>query len=586
MDVNTDTQQCLFGTATLADLKHWLETLPRTDYDEYFDKLSDVCNEMSHLKINLPLALQLLDEIRFHLHRHCTKLSHHYLHQSIDLPPSISKTAQQANQLWSVLGDAFMAHIEQEPGIADKISDGELIKPQKAAITFLHRAIYCQQQILLQNILLYRSDTKNQWQTMHQRYALSALHNINEHRINDPINQERPISCITDLYASICLLRVCNCNQLNQLEILNLWQFMQKFSVMIELKVDGESPYSVDLKSDLPPIRTQYLPINGGTLTLSYHALIEEIGKVHAGEQSDISLNKRLRNHTLRALSGEVSRTLPRHISQNVVQIAFGLHNSWLAFSHRRSLDGMTHHLNHHENTLADGENIYLKAKRESFLKDDWNGIYDKKLSNQANFESEAIMAEIKRSQIKEENTDTTEPTLFDAGVVEHSATGFCLKMSLPVPTPLQNGELVVLREQHDDMYVIGAVRWVRSETKNIIFGLEIISPSASCFGARMIPNKGNIKDERFSQCLLLPAIPALKLQPRVLLPSIPFMNGGKLQLLRDEYEIIIKLVENEQSSFSYSVFSFDDLDDIMNLIPTIGERLKSNDQRLGSLFV
>ncbi len=408
---------------------------------------------------------------------------------------------------------------------------------------------------------------------------------INEHRINDSLRLEHPISCITDVYAAICLLRIANCNQLNQLEIMTLWQFIEKYAVLIEITTDPSGDYSVSLDRDNPPIRNK--SISGkDSYTIYYKDFVNRIDKNEQDDSNKIVLNQRLKQHVLRSLSGNIERVMPRHDSSKTVQIGVGLNNSWLAFSHHRNLDDMTRHLNEKSNALVDDNNPMFAAKREQFLHDSWDGYHQQELSDKACFQSESIIAAIRHAQTSAMPSEYQEPELFDVIVMEHSAKGFCLKITLPLSTVIKNGDVLVLREHHDDQYLLCAIRWVLNDDDHILFGVEIIAPSAACFGARMLPNIGVIGNVLFSECLLLPEIPALKLKSRLLLPSATFAGEGKVQLLRDELEMIIKLNDVEQASFGYSIFNFTDLDDVMQRMPIIGLRIKSNDKSLSKLFI
>lgn len=573
----------IFGALSLADLKYWLANLHRTNHEEYTNQLVHACDDIAKSKIANTLALQLLDEIRGHVFSFAKELSHSFLHQSIDLPKESHTASQHYIQLWQHLGDAYFEHAQNDSCFKRTTDDTH--KPEKSSITCLHRAIHSKQQILLCNILLYRNDEPGQWKSFHDRFSLSLQYNINEHRINDPLNPERPISCITDLYVSICLLRIANCNQLNQLEILTLWNFVQKYSVLIDIDREGASHYRIDFGKDIPPIIASKVNDQKTTLSLNFHELIKEIDKSSDGEKHDILLSVRLREHLKRALSTDITRKMPRHETLGYVEIAIGLSNAWLSFSHKRNLNSMTHFLNERIDSFENDANIFLKAKRETILKDNWDTNY-KDSDAKGTFDAEKVVREIESLHKSTLNNKSEEPKLVVAEMLEHSATGFSLSLSRPLKHPLRNGDILAMREKNDDRFVVAVIRWIRSDAQKVIFGAEILSPNAACFGARAIPSKGSISEEYFLNCLLLPEIPALKQPAKVLLPSIPFLKGNKVQLLRDDLELIVKLKNSEQSSFSHSLFTFEEIDDPMQRIPIIGKRVNANDPAIGVLFL
>ena len=577
-----------YGEASLASLTLWLDQQHRANSDDYFRALLRACQDTQHCHhIKLSLGLALLDELRNAIYELNTRFSHQYLNQSIDLPIGARRAADDAAILWQTLGDAYFEFAQRDRGMQGATEDGEPIKPAKDAVACLHRSILCQQQILLQNILLYRLDSPGQWQDLHQRYHLAVLRHINEHRLNDALNSERPISCMTDLYAAICVLRVCNSNQLNQLEIANVWQFLQKFAVLIELHPKSQQTlYAIDMDSDLPPIRRQQLSDAQHIVALDYQALLAEINNIEQGGSGEVSINKRMRTHLQRSLSGEVTRGMPRHPSQGHVDIAIGLPDTWYTFAHHRSLDDITRHLNRQAALLEDSDNPFLKAKRETVLKDAWDDIKHGELNEHAEMASLDIINEIRQASLNNKQVVDTEAKLQRAEVVEHSATGYCLNLPLPLNKPIKNGEIIAIRENEDDIYMLGTIRWLRSDQESVTFGLEVISPAAICFGARFIPSKGNINMEFFTFGLYLPDIPRAGKTPKLLLPSVPFHEGCKVQLLRDDLEILVRLNSNIQSTFSHSLFEFSSIDDPLGRIPNIGMRVGMDDEKVTALLV
>lgn len=575
---------CCFGETDLASLKHWLEQQHPTDADNYFSALSNACRDIEKLDtLRASVAVSLLDELRPAIHRHTTRLANLFLHQSIDLPLAARRAADQTATLWQLLGDAYFSVTQRDRGILGESIDGILIKPSKEALTCLHRSLLCQQQILLQNILLYRADSPGQWHAFHHRFALALRRGIHETRVNDSSNHERPISCMTDVYTSLCVLRVSNCNQLNQLEIMQLWQWLQKFAVLIELKKSvHDSIYKVNLDSDLPPLRVFNASDKEQLFAIEDLALLDEL----ATTNDDVSLTPRLKEHVQRALNGDITRSMPRHKSHGHVDIAIGLVDTWHTFSHRRSLDDMTRHLNRQTALYEDENNPFMKAKRETFLIDAWNIEGHAHTNAHAEVASMHIVDEIRRASLDSKGVADITQSLTRAETLEHSARGFCLSIPLPLSKAIKNGDLLAIREHEDDMFVVGCIRWIRSDQEAIVFGVEVLSPNAICFGVRHIPSKGDIHREIFSFALLLPAIPKTGQAAGLLLPRAPYHPGSKVQLLRDELELLIRLEDDLQSTFSHSLYSFVDIEDPMARIPEIGQRVKSYDSQIKALLV
>ncbi|MDC6700787.1 hypothetical protein OEZ73_27265, partial [Leclercia adecarboxylata] len=117
-----------------------------------------------------------------------------------------------------------------------------------------------------------------------------------------------------------------------------------------------------------------------------------------------------------------------------------------------------------------------------------------------------------------------------------HSPGGYCLAWDGEVPSQLQAGELLGLRDGNAQTWSIALVRWIRQvRGGNTQMGVELIAPQAQPCGLRL-PRKVHQGSE-YLRALLLPEISAISQPATLIAPRLPFQEGHKVQINRNGEE-------------------------------------------------
>jgi hypothetical protein len=102
---------------------------------------------------------------------------------------------------------------------------------------------------------------------------------------------------------------------------------------------------------------------------------------------------------------------------------------------------------------------------------------------------------------------------------VDESATGLHVTRSLNQPgSRFGSGQLVAARPDNAKQFLLGWVRWVHVDAANILHAGAHIFPGTPQVAA--VRNRSSaLSAEKFRPAFLLPAVPALKLPSRIILP-------------------------------------------------------------------
>ncbi len=141
--------------------------------------------------------------------------------------------------------------------------------------------------------------------------------------------------------------------------------------------------------------------------------------------------------------------------------------------------------------------------------------------------------------------------------VVNFSAGGYCLRWDSDETSRAQIGELIALYEKIiEDNYEwrIGIIRWMQfTREHGLEIGVQIISPAVNSASAS---RKNRPNDAPFN-CLVLPAVKALKQPSTVVLPAHAFRIGDRIIVKMDDKQCEIALNAIKEHSGAFTQFHF-----------------------------
>jgi hypothetical protein len=142
------------------------------------------------------------------------------------------------------------------------------------------------------------------------------------------------------------------------------------------------------------------------------------------------------------------------------------------------------------------------------------------------------------------------------------------------VPSSLQAGEILGVREQSNHPWSVAVVRWIRQvRNRYTQVGIELLAPRAAPCGIRLIQKIGNSSE--YLRGLLLPEISVINQAATLITPRLPFQSGSRILLLHDGREDQGTLSRKVSATGSVSQFELKlqnaDLASASNNLPEAG---------------
>jgi hypothetical protein len=124
------------------------------------------------------------------------------------------------------------------------------------------------------------------------------------------------------------------------------------------------------------------------------------------------------------------------------------------------------------------------------------------------------------------------------------------------LPGDIKAGDIVGLKEEEHNEWVIAVIRWVsRLNNARTLIGLELLSPRAIAYGAS-IHQKGE-DNEAPMRVLLLPEIKLVGQPQTLITPRTSFKERQKVTLGTSSEACSIQLLRHITSTGSFSQFEF-----------------------------
>jgi len=561
-----DLQYLTLGSDQPKRLQAWVDDLPLMNMGETSRQLYQFIQELNRLQIPFQQRFILLEIARPVILHVCRSLGKHYLNQSLVLPEKSRRVASLAQALQNHLAAGYKLVAVQ--GIS-RINDRDGRRTVTAAI---HRAITAMTDSLVRSFQLYFPVTRNLWLELHQLYLLAEMHDLATREVGDSDFESIESSSVTDAYARALLLATAKPNQLRQQEVALVFRATETWSALIDIKPAGEDAdlFVFDLQMDRPPTyRTHASVAPGNTRYIDARILVGKLAQVVAGsttQEFDVpdGMADNLLVHLQQAWGALTERSFKRLGQTGPIDISLGLTGLHATLSDGVDFDQMMR--GRSLQVLAHGaeENPFLSSKPASFASDrprapreddPWSRAYDGGGHRMADDASVAdvdfsrITNALTQEQAKGEKKTGAEH--FTCQKVNASPGGYCLEWTGATPAALRTGEMVGVRELGQNEWAIGVVRWVKQlASQGAQFGVELLAPRATPSGVRVLRKTGDVGS--FMRALLLPALNAIGQPSTLLVPSVGFHSGAKVELVAsgDTSRILLGRKVNGTASF------------------------------------
>lgn len=528
-----------FCDTTPKAFRVWVEQLPMANIGETSRQLYHAIIELNHLFTAPQQRLQYLELVREKIHFVCNELSRHFLGLAVALPEKQRKIANLAQALQLHLASGYKLCI------LEFLDNGGLEKNRKQIATVVHRAISELGFTILRSHQLYCPSPAQSWLECHRLFRFANRNKLGSLQIDDDTLQYRRSSSVADSYKRVLLLGCARPNQLRQPELIQAYELFENWTDFTTFGTGTtcESLFVVNMENDTPPVYRSLLSQQPGEESLDFDtrdlsAKVSETLQArrnHTDSAGDLQIpakvNDTLLTHLSQALGILAKRNFNRVASEGTLEICVGLTAAHYFIAGEKTFtEFVSGNDAHHEEG-----NLFLREPRKDA--DPWAGAHDagpndtphQRPDTPINFRDTNGTAP---THIAERNI----PDSHHAWLINTSPGGYCVAWESAIPKILQAGELLGVREQSSHPWSVAIVRWIRQiKNQGTHVGIELLAPSASPCGVRLIQKIGN--NSEYLRGLLLPEISVVNQSATLITPRLPFQSGSQISLLHDGRE-------------------------------------------------
>lgn len=318
------------------------------------------------------------------------------------------------------------------------------------------------------------------------------------------------------------------------------------------------------MEQDAAPIYKSLIQpeqISGDCFGLDTIALSEAIserlnrrtGKQVGDSDLDVPINvsDNLLTHLSQALGNLTKRNFKRVNTRGDLQVSVGLTAAHYFIAGEKTFKQFI--TSGEPPAQEDDNNLFLKQARRR--NDAWADAHDAGPSTE--FSSSADTPITFRGAGGSAHLDddrTSLPKTYRTPLVNTSPGGYCVSWEGEMPPSLQAGEVLAIREQSSHPWSVAVVRWIRQlRNQGTQIGIELLAPSASPCGVRLIQKVGNSSE--YLRGLLLPEVTVIGQPATLITPRLPFQQGSRIVLRQGDREDNGQLSKRISATGSISQF-------------------------------
>lgn len=549
-----------FCDATPKAFKDWVRSLPMANVGEASRQLYHAIIELNHMFIAPQQRLQLLELIRPKIHFVCNELSRHYLGLAIALPEKQRKIANlsQALQLHSANGYKLC--------VLELLDNGGVDRNRKALATACHRAISELGETIVRAHQLYCPSPAGSWLECHRLFRFAHRNKLAELSVDDDTLTHRRASTVADSYKRLLLLGCARPNQLRQNELTQVYSLFETWTgeATCGLDQNGDTLFVVNMERDMPPVYRSLLQqdLNADCFGFDTRELSEKIAEyLHARSQRrqanaeppiplSAAISDTLLAHLSQALGILTKRNFNRIASEGTLQVCVGLSAAHYYISGQKTFGEFVFG----NESYHPEENRFLGPSRHK--EDAWAGAHDAGPGEDRMRCADTPITFRTRggAAASADETSRNAPKTHQTTLVNTSPGGYCVSWEASVPPSLQAGEVLGVREHVSHPWSVAVVRWIRqAKNQGTRVGIELLAPSASPCGVRLIQKVGNSSE--YLRGLMLPEISVVNQAATLITPRLPFQTGSRISLLHDGREDHGQLAKQVATTGSISQF-------------------------------
>ena len=534
-------------------LQQWVDALPVMNMGETARQLYEFIQELNRLQLDSRQRFQLLEIIRPSILLVCDSLQKHYLNQALVLPEKARRVASLAQALQGHLANGYkLVAVRGMRKVKDKAV-------RRAVAISVHRAISALGDTLLRCYQLYFSCPRHLWLELHQLYLLAEVNGIATLPVQEEGERE---TTVQSAYARCLLLSTAKPNQLRQQELALVYRATEEWASLVKIReaTSSDDLFVFDLQADRPPIyRTHASQVTEGWRYIDSLRLVESIAACRRDPEDDAltvpkGMDDGLLDHLQQVWGALTERAFKRVAEGGEIELCFGLVGVHYFLSGKTPFEAMVERGSLSVGGSGDSNrflsNIRMTSQTQQDQADPWAKAY------QSDYAGEAInmdeVAGSARSEIKH-------PESYHCQKVNASPGGYCLSWQGNTPSLLRTGELLALRDQTHSQWMLAVIRWVTQlPNHGARFGIELLAPGGRPVAARALRKQG--QDSDYMRAIVLPELSAVGQPATLLLPTVGFNEGVKVELVESGEASRVQLLRRVQGMSGFSQYPFRDL--------------------------
>lgn len=520
------------NSAKPAKLAEWTSDLKATQISHTSVVLYKALPELSRLKVSYSARVEMLELLRPRVQHCITGLTREFLNQPVVLPESAQKTAIVAQALQKQMLDGYLVALK------DCLKSGRLKQQTYNDLAqIIHRAITAIGLIFYRGFQLYTQPPLGLWSSLHGLHQIAEYYELGNKSIVDPLLITTRTTTISAAYTRILLLAASRPNQLNQHDVTHLNSALETWSDLVKLKSgisnNKNNLFIVNLSAGTPPMYKNRFDgkQSDHLLEIELDPLLSQLAKISAegrsasnsgGLQIAADFPAPLLQHTLEAWGHVAQRAQERRPVQATAEVCAGLIDCHKAIAGGVSFNDFTG-LASHSTPLSSRD------------------FGDFSPAVTPNGQSVAATAH------------------HQVTIINASAGGYCLLWKDKMPSNIQAGELVAIKELGRLHWSLAVIRWVKQLKKSSQLGIKVITQHPRASAIAQVYDMGGHSD--YMRAIHVTSKENGRTQPTLVTATAPFAEGGKAKLLQGEQTLSIKLEKCVFSTSNTKQFTFRQLD-------------------------
>ncbi len=540
-----------------AALAEWVFRLPMAHTFEAAHQLLKAATELARITAEPELRFNCLETIRPSTHYICARLDR----TAAGASAAGEGHAQLAQSLQREVVLGYKAVVR------DALAAGELTDSSKDLLgQAMHRTVADLSCALLRTYEFYTDAPPKAWYELNQLYRLADDLGIATNAYSDEQSRGGDMLTLADVYLRISLLAVAKPNQLRQKDLSAVFNALDQWTPCITIGAPADDTmFVVDLNADSPPSYRELGSHTGDQLRgIRTDVLVYELEAYLAEMASDVPvpdyIGVDLLRHLAHAWGVMKKRSFRRSRSTGPMKICIGLRTLHYYISGGVEFADQ---LGTTEALLRREINPFLQdqaAQPSTRRGDVWDDAFDlrgARIPVNPNIGDPSRILLNRRAQPRGA-VEASYP-YYDSEIIDTSPAGYCVRWLTPLPTQLQTGELLAVRERDDARWCIAVSRWIRHSDQETLMGIELLAPKAIPVAVRMLQKRGHNTD--YHRAVLLPALDAIGQPAMLIAPRLAYAESQKVQLKRQGIQATGQLMRRVRMTESFTQFTFRMLD-------------------------